>query len=79
MPAGATVGDALDRAAAQLQAAGIERARFEARLLLGQALNLSTEAIIADATRSLTADQLQAVAAHLFAVHAGILRGDTQR
>jgi release factor glutamine methyltransferase len=55
--------DALNRAAAQLQAAGIERSRFEARLLLGQALDLSTEAIIADDSRPLSAGQLRAITA----------------
>lgn len=53
--------EALNQAAARLQDAGIERARFEARLLLSQALALSIEAIIADDARTLTPGQEGAV------------------
>lgn len=52
--------DALNQGAARLQAAGIERARFEARLLLSHATGLSIEAIIADDKRALSAEQLAA-------------------
>ncbi len=49
----------LDRAAAQLRAAGIERARFEARLLLAEAGGLTVEQIVADDSAVLAPAQLQ--------------------
>lgn len=49
----------LDRAAAQLQAAGIGRARFEARLLLAEAGGLTIEQIVADDGHVLTPAQLE--------------------
>lgn len=45
--AGTTVADALRRTTAELAAAGIERPRHEARLLLGHVLGLSKDAIFA--------------------------------
>lgn len=61
--AGVSLRQALAQTAAQLQQAGIERARAEARLLAGAALNLSLEKIIAEDARLLRADELQALAA----------------
>jgi release factor glutamine methyltransferase len=49
-----TLRDAMSDAAARLTSAGIERSRFEARLLLGHALGASIEAIIADDQRTLS-------------------------
>lgn len=46
-PAGPTLRQLVDQAARQLAGAGIDRARAEARLLVGHALGLSLEAVLA--------------------------------
>lgn len=60
---GVSLRQALAQTAAHLQQAGIERARAEARLLAGAALGLSLERIVAEDTRLLRADELQALVA----------------
>ncbi len=60
---GVSLRQALAQTAAQLQQAGIGRARAEARLLAGAALGLSLERIVAEDARLLRADELQALAA----------------
>lgn len=52
---------ALNELAQHLQSAGIERARFEARLLAAHALGVSVEKIVADDRRQLSDQELHAL------------------
>lgn len=56
---GATVADALRQATAELAAAGIERPRHEARLLVGHVLGVGKEAILAHPDGAVDAAQLE--------------------
>lgn len=56
---GTTVADALQRATAALAAAGIERPRHEARLLVGHILGVGKEAILAHPESAIDAAQLE--------------------
>lgn len=59
----ASLGATIAALAGRLQAAGIERARAEARLLAGAALGMRLEAIVAHTDRLLTAEEQASIAA----------------
>ena len=60
-----TVGSALETAAERLKRAGIDTARLDARLLLGEVLGARKEALVAHPERALSADDSAAFAALL--------------
>lgn len=57
--AGTSLRQAVAAIASRLQAAGIERARAEARLLAAQALGVKLETVVGDDARELTGDEMR--------------------